>query len=145
MESRSEKTRFPTNDQAGGAVDITDAVHSRMVVDSARESLATRGHLSAEENGLIFCRLLPSMREEAQFWFFARGERGAVICSVDLIEYVPERHLKTIDRIRDAQDEIKAAISSYDPFSEAVVVFTDEGVSKIVITGERTLLRQLGA
>jgi hypothetical protein len=94
---------------------------------------------------MVFCRLLPSMREEAQFWFFARGERGAVICSVSLIEYVPERYLKTIHRIGDAKAEIRAAISSYDPFSEAVVVFTDEGVSKIVIAGEGTLLRQLCA
>lgn len=94
---------------------------------------------------MIFSRALPSMREEARFWFFARGERGAVICSVNLIEYVSERHLKTIHRIRDAQAEIKAAINSYDPFSEAVIVFTDEGVSRIVIAGDETLLRQLGA
>lgn len=145
MEPRSGKTRSSTNDQTGGVVDITDAVHARMVPDSARESLAARGGLNAEENGMVFRRLLPSIREEAQFWFFARGERGAVICSVNLIEYVPERHLKTIRRIREAQDEIEAAISSYNPFSEAVVVFTDEGFSKIVIVGEGTLLKHLGA
>ena len=145
MKPRSGKTPSSANERTSVAVDITASVHARMVPDSVRESLAAKGHLDAEENGRVFSRLLPSMREEAQFWFFARGERGAVICSVNLIEYVSERHLKTIHRIWDAQAEIRAAISSYDPFSEAVVVFTDEGVSRIVIAGEGTLLRQLGA
>ena len=143
MEPESGKIRYSTNGQTSGVVDITDAVHSRMVPDSARKGLATIGRLNAEENGMVFRRLLPSIREEAQFWFFARGERGAVICSVNLIEYVPERHLRTTYRIRDAQDAIKAAINSYDPFSEAVVVFTDQGVSRIVIASEGTLVEQL--
>ena len=143
MKPRSGKTPSSPNDQTSAAVDITAAVHARMVPDSARESLAAKGHLDTEENRRVFSRLLPSMREEAQFWFFARGERGAVICSMNLIEYVPERHLRTTYRIRDAQDEIKAAINSYDPFSEAVVVFTDQGVSRIVIASEGTLVEQL--
>ncbi len=113
------------------AVDITDAVHFRMVSDSVRESLATRGSLTEDEDNIVLHRLFPSMRKEALVRFLARGERGAVICSEDRIEYAPEHCLAAMLQAQNTYIELTAAVRSYDPLLEAVVVITNEDFSKI--------------
>jgi hypothetical protein len=118
------------------AVDITDAVHFRMVSDSVRESLATRGSLSEDEDNIVLHRLFPSMRKEALVRFLARGERGAVICSEDRIEYAPEHCLAAMLQAQNTYIELTAAVRSYDPLLEAVVVITNEDFSKILIVGK---------
>ena len=116
------------------AEDITDAVHFRMVSDSVRESLTARGSLSEDEDNLVLRSLFPSMQEEAFLRFLARGERGAVICSEDRIEYLPEHCLAAM--LQAPNIELIAATQSYDPLLEAVVVITNEDISKILIVGK---------
>jgi hypothetical protein len=116
------------------AEDITDAVHCRMVSDSVRESLMARGSLSEDEDNLILRSLFPSMQKEAFLRFLARGERGAVICSEDRIEYLSEQLLAAM--LQAPNMELIAAVRSYDPLLEAVVVITNENISKILIVGK---------
>jgi hypothetical protein len=118
-------------------VDITDAVHFRIISDTERASLAARGRLSEEESNISLRRLIPSMREQAQFWFLAMGERGVVICSTGRIKYVPERHLAADVRDSDVQTKLIIAVNTYNPLSEAVLEFVDEGVSSVVLVGEK--------
>ena len=128
--------RFSAPGQIHGAVDITDAVHLRMVSGSVRESLAARGHLSEDEDNIVLRGLFPSMRKEALLRFLGSGERGAVICSEDRIGYAPERYLAAILQAQNTHTELIAAVRSYDPLLEAVVVITNEDFSKILIVGE---------
>jgi hypothetical protein len=123
--------------QMNDVVDITDAVHLRIISDSERTSLAARGRLSEEEDNISFRRLIPRMREEAQFWFLAKGERGIVICSTGRIEYVPEPHLVAHVRDPDVQTKLMMSVKTYNPLSEAVLEFVDEGVSSVVVVGEK--------
>jgi hypothetical protein len=125
-----------TRGQMNNVVDITEAVHLRIISDTERTSLAARGRLSEEEDDISFRRLIPSMREEAQFWFLAIGERGAVICSTGRIEYVLARHLAAEVRDPDVQTKLMMAVKTYNPLSEAVLEFVDEGVSSVVVIGE---------
>jgi hypothetical protein len=122
--------------QMNDVVDITDTVHLRIISDTERTSLAARGRLSEEENNISFRRLIPTIREEAQFWFLAIGERGIVICSTGRIEYVPERHLAADVRDPDVQTKLMMAVNTYNPLSEAVLEFVDQGVSSVVVVGE---------
>ena len=126
-----------THRQMNDVVDVTGAVHFRIISDSERTSLAARGRLSAEEANNSLRRLIPSMREEAQFWFLATGERGAVICSPGRIEYVPEGHLAARVRDSDVQTKLMIAVNTYNPLSEAVLEFVDQGVSRVVVVGEK--------
>jgi hypothetical protein len=130
------ETRFSGQDQIHRAADITDAVHFRMVSDSVRESLAARGSLSEDEDNSVLRGLFPSMRKEALVRFLGSGERGAVICSEDRIEYAPERYLVAILQAQNTYTELTTAVKSYDPLLEAVVVITNEDFSKILIVGE---------
>ena len=114
-------------------VDITAAVHHRMVPDDVRESLAVRGSLSEDEDNRVLRRLFPSICEEALVRFLKRGERGAVICSESRIEYAPERSLATVFRAQNTYLELTTAVRSYDPLLEAVVVITNAEFSKILI------------
>ena len=116
------------------AEDITDAVHYRMVSDSVRESLTARGSLSEDEDSLVLRSLFPSIQKEAFLRFLARGERGAVICSEDRIEYLSEQVLAAM--LQAPNIELIAAVRSYDPLLEAVVVITNENVSKILTVGK---------
>lgn len=134
----NDAPRLSAGAQPSGAIDITDAVHSRMIPDWARERLKVRLQLSDEEENVIFRRLFPSMREEAQSRFLAREERGIVICSERRIEYVPERHLESVLGSVAAQAELTAAFRSYNPLSEAVVVLTDGEFCKIMMVGEES-------
>jgi hypothetical protein len=123
-------------DQPNRVVDITDAVHFRMVTDSARKSLSARGALSEKEENIVLRRLFPSLRKEALVRFLARGERGAVICAENQIEYVPERCLATMFQASNTHVELTVAVRSYDPLFEAVVVIMSEDFSKILIVNE---------
>jgi hypothetical protein len=125
--------RFSVPGQIHGAADITDAVHFRMVSGSVRESLAARGHLSEDEDNIVLRGLFPSMRKEALVRFLASGERGTVICSEDRIEFVPEQCLAAMLQAQNTYIELTAAVRSYDPLREAVVVITNEDFSKILI------------
>ncbi len=120
-------------DHPNRVADITEAVHFRMVTDSARESLSARGALSEMEENIVLRRLFPSLQKEALVRFLARGERGAVICSESRIEYVPECCLASMFQAASTRVELTGAVSSYDPLFEAVVVITNEDLSKILI------------
>jgi hypothetical protein len=128
--------RFSVPGQIHGPADITDAVHFRMVSGSVRESLAARGHLSEDEDNIVLRGLFPSMRKEALVRFLATGDRGAVICSEDRIEYAPEQCLAAMLQDQNTYIELTAAVKSYDPLLEAVVVITNEDFSKILIVGK---------
>jgi hypothetical protein len=128
--------RLSGRGQIQGPADITDAVHFRMVSDSVRESLAARGSLSEDEDNIVLRGLFPSMRKEALIRFLASGERGAVICSEDRIEYAPEQCLAAMLQDQNTYIELTAAVKSYDPLLEAVVVITNEDFSKILIVGK---------
>jgi hypothetical protein len=139
------ETRFPGRGQIPRAADITDAVHFRMVSDSVRESLAARGSLSEDEDNIVLRGLFPSMREEALVRFLASGERGAVICSEDRIEYAPEQWLAAMLQAQNTSIELTAAVRSYDPLREAVVVITNEDFSKILIVRKESFPDGLNA
>jgi hypothetical protein len=119
---------------ACGTVDITEAVYDWMVPDWARERLRVSGSLTEDEHTSVFCRLFPSMRQEAQRQFLEGGERGVVFCSAERIEYVPERSMAVIAAA--AQIEVTKAIRSYNPLVEAVVVLAGDGLFRTVIAAE---------
>jgi hypothetical protein len=136
VEQMPGEIRSSAHRQMNHVVDITDAVHCRIISDTERMSLAARGRLSGEEDNISLRRLIPIMREEAQFWFLAIGERGAVICSTGRIEYVIARHLAADVRDPDVQIKLMMAVNTYNPLSEAVLQFVDGGVSSVVVVGE---------
>jgi hypothetical protein len=125
------------HDPAQDSIDITAAVHRRMIPESVREFLRTQDTLGTVEESTIFRRLFPSMREEAQLRFLAGSGKGAVLCFARKIQYVPEGKLsEALDSISvGAQRELAGAIASYEPLAQAVIVIAGERFSKVLIAG----------
>jgi hypothetical protein len=133
--------------RAQDAIDITAIVHYRMVPESAREALKTRRRLSKAEESAVFRRLFPSIREEAQLRFLAGSGRGVVVCSAHKIQYLPEGGLSKVLRnvSGNAKRNLRDAIGSYDPLSEAVVVIKGKRFSKLLIAGAESFPEGLRA
>lgn len=117
------------------SINITSAVHNRMIPDAVREAFRTDAQISEAQEAQVFRRLFPSMREEAQFRFSSGWGRGAIFCSAQEIHYVPARVIEQGSREMNAnaRRELIDALSSYDPLSQAVVVISGGEFAKIVI------------
>lgn len=119
------------------AIDITSAVHYRMVPEAVRAAFQTSDRISETQEAQVFRRLFPSMREEGQFRFLAGCGKGAIFCSPQKIHYVPEAVMEHASEQMNAnvKRELAEALSSYDPLSQAVVVISGCVFAKVVIAG----------
>jgi len=105
-------------------VNMTEAIHLRMIPDGVRQRIHDEDEIEDGVRNEVLRRFFPSIVEETLFWAQAWQCRGIALCDSDSIHFLPEDQLRKeiadlgcMDRAR-----LSEALDCYDPQREAIVL-----------------------